>query len=188
MGEILRYLIDCSLSLINRTAVHFICRDLVEGLPSRFPYVRQWRLLHRDPPEGIARKILGRMMLAEIDYFANSSFWPWPEPLKEHLPTVFTDPLYVLRARLAREDVVLCHELGSVSHPTLFSTEATASYSLAYRKIAEVGPARLNGLAETMVACFSDFAHPYRNIPKTGAKCKAGCYLPSWINPRAAPD
>jgi glycosyltransferase involved in cell wall biosynthesis len=157
-----RYLVDCSPSLINRTAVHFICRDLVEGLPSRFPYVRHWRLLGREPPDGIIRKILGRMMLAEIDFFADSTFWPWPEPLANDLPTVFTDPLYVLRAKLAPEDVVLCHDLGPVSHPELFGAETTASYSLAYRKIAKIGPGLIFVSRASMDAFTKHFGTEYR--------------------------
>ena len=169
----MHYLIDCSPSLINRTAVHFICRDLVEGLPNRFPYVRHWRLLGRDPPDGITRKILGRMMLAEIDFFADSAIWPWPEPRAESLPTVFTDPLYVLRARLAPEDVVLCHDLGPVSHPELFSRGTTASYSLAYRKIAEIGP----GLIFVSHASMDAFTARF------GAECRFLRVIPLYVRP-----
>src|SRR6185312_13049705 len=107
-----------------------------------FPKVRYWRLITDHRPEGLFRKILARLMLKEIDYLGawNKCLWPVPAP---HLPTVFFDPLYVLRAPLQRDDIVLCHDVGPISHADLFDASTTRNYQLAYEKIKNVRPGML---------------------------------------------
>ncbi len=53
---------------------------------------------------------------------------------------MFLNPLYVLCSRLERDDVVLCHNVGPVSHPTLYDTATTRLYTDAYARIARVQP------------------------------------------------
>src|ERR1700740_3660999 len=100
----MRLLLDCSLSLINRTGAHYIAEDLVSAFGSR-GIVRRWRLLRRQLPIGIARKICGRLMLEEITRFGTSNTFLWPEPKKAELKRLFLDPLYVSRSRLEPSDI-----------------------------------------------------------------------------------
>ena len=136
-----QYLADFSLALINRTGAYFISRDIVDSLSSHFYQVRYWRMSFARPPQGLLRKVLGRLMIKEIDWLASSDRFPWPDAyLRGRLPIVFFDPLYVLRARLTREDIVLCHDVGPISKPELFDASTTTTYKSAYEKIKAAKP------------------------------------------------
>jgi len=132
-------LLDCSLSLINRTGAHYICEDLAAAFGSK-GILRRWRLLRQDLPTGIARKILGRLMLREISLLGTSTRFLWPEPKATKLKRLFMDPLYVSRSRLESSDIVLCNDIGPVSHPELYDSGAVAAYEKAYAKIATAQP------------------------------------------------
>lgn len=135
----MRLLLDCSPSLINRTGVHYICEDLASTFGGT-GILRRWRLLGEQLPTGIARKIFGRLMLREIALLGTSSRFLWPEPKALKLKRLFLDPLYVSRSRLESSDIVLCHDIGPVSHPELYGAGAVAAYEKAYRKIAAARP------------------------------------------------
>lgn len=136
----MRLLLDCSLSLINRTGAHYIAEDLVSAFGNKGT-VRRWRLLRRELPTGIARKICGRLMLQEITRFGTSDRFLWPEPKTKKLTRLFLDPLYVTRSRLESSDVVLCHDVGPLTHPELYDNGTVTAYEKAYTKIAKVRPA-----------------------------------------------
>jgi glycosyltransferase involved in cell wall biosynthesis len=135
----MRLLLDCSLSLINRTGAHYIAEDLVSAFGGKGT-VRRWRLLQRELPKGIARKICGRLMLQEITRFGTSDRFLWPEPKTKKLTRLFLDPLYVSRSRLESSDVVLCHDVGPLTHPQLYDSGAVTAYQKAYTKVAQVRP------------------------------------------------
>ena len=132
-------LIDCSLSLINRTGAHYIAEDLASAFGGN-GIVRRWRLLRQELPNGIARKIFGRLMLREIALLGTSSRFLWPEPKAVKLKRLFLDPLYVSRSRLESSDIVLCHDIGPVSHPELYESGTVGAYEKAYTKIATARP------------------------------------------------
>jgi hypothetical protein len=132
-------LIDDSLSLINRTGAHQIAKDLLENF-SDLSSVRRWRLMRGCEPEGIVRKIFGRMMLADIRFLSNSRLLRWPEVHGASL-RLFLDPLYVLRSRFDKNDVVLCHDVGPIKSPELYGDTTRRLYDDAYKKIRDIGPA-----------------------------------------------
>lgn len=141
MSDKKQYLLDFSLGLINRTGAYVVCRDLLQELPGYFPDVRYWRLLRRQVPDGLARRVAGRLMLKEISLLRDRPVLQWPEPPPmAGRRRVFLDPLYVLRAQLDREDIVMCHDIGPVSHPELFGDNGPGLYLPAYEKIQRVGP------------------------------------------------
>jgi len=135
----MRLLLDCSLSLINRTGAHYIAEDLVSAFGSQ-GIVRRWRLFGPRLPTGIARKIFGRMMLQEIGRLGTSSRLLWPEPKAVKLKRLFLDPLYVSRSRLESSDIVLCHDIGPVTQPELYDKGTTDAYQKAYAKITKARP------------------------------------------------
>jgi len=135
----MRLLLDCSLSLINRTGAHYLCEELSAAFGGK-GILRRWRLLGQQLPTGIARKIFGRLMLQEITLLGTSSRFLWPEPKGVKLKRLFMDPLYVSRSRLESSDIVLCNDIGPVSHPELFHAGAVTAYEKAYRKIATARP------------------------------------------------
>ena len=158
-----QYLLDFSLGLINRTGAYVICRDLLQELPDYFSDVRYWRLLRRDVPEGFMRRVAGRLMLQEISLLKDRPFLQWPEPPPvAGRRQVFLDPLYVLRARLDPEDIVLCHDVGPVTHPDLFGDGGPGLYLPAYEKIQRVGPGMVFVSDATQQAFRSRFGGRFR--------------------------
>src|ERR1700751_3837506 len=135
----MRLLLDCSLSLINRTGAHYICEDLAAAFGDK-GILRRWRLLRQPLPTGITRKIFGRLMLRGIAGLGTSSRFLWPEPKAVKLKRLFLDPLYVSRSRLESSDIVLCHDIGPVTHPELYDRGTVDAYQGAYAKIAKVRP------------------------------------------------
>jgi len=137
-GEAPAYLADFSLALINRTGAYYICRDVVTELSDLFTAVRYWRMLARHEPPWLIRKFLGRAMLAELRLLNGKN-----NHIRSRLgdlPTVFFDPLYVLKSDLDERDIVLCHDVGPITHPELFPAETTANYKRAYDAIRQTGP------------------------------------------------
>lgn|SRR5262245_26092763 len=135
------FVADFSLSLINRTGAYYICRDVLEQLPQFFLAVRYWRLFLNKEPEGLSRKLLGAAMLYELNHLGPMAVPPRARaPGKSRTVTLFLDPLYVLRTELIREDIVLCHDVGPLTHPELFDSKTTELYRAAYERIRTVGP------------------------------------------------
>jgi glycosyltransferase involved in cell wall biosynthesis len=135
----MQLLIDCSLSLINRTGAHYIAEDLASAFGGKGT-VRRWRLLGQPLPTGIAKRVFARLMLREIALLGTSGSFVWPEPETTKLKRLFLDPLYVSRSRLEPSDIVLCHDIGPVSHCRLYDSGTVAAYEKAYAKIAAVRP------------------------------------------------
>ena len=120
------YIADFSLSLINRTGAYYICRDVVRDVPEAFDAVRYWRTYAQQEHQGLVRKLLGRAMLMELAHFPPGALLPWPRKLDR--PVLYFDPLYVLHANLQQRDVVLCHDVGPITHTTLFDPVTTEMY------------------------------------------------------------
>lgn len=134
-----RFAADASLALINRTGAYHICRELLESLPECFAATRYWRVWGSREPRGLLRKLMARSMLIEIDHPALLRR-VLPCRTSRGLPTLFMDPLYVLGAQIRRQDIVLCHDVGPVTHPELFHPRTARNYHSAYRAIQEAGP------------------------------------------------
>lgn len=136
-----QFVADFSLALINRTGAYYVCRDVVEGLPQFFLAVRYWRLFLAKEPRGMIRKLLGRAMLLELNHLPLTEALPRARtPGEARALTLFFDPLYVLCTHLGRDDIVLCHDLGPVTHPELFDTKTSQLYRMAYERIRKIGP------------------------------------------------
>jgi len=135
------FVADFSLSLINRSGAYYVCRDVIEQLAAFFLAVRYWRLFLRQEPRGMKRKLLGRAMLFELKHLRFAEAFPRRRgPENEGARTLFFDPLYVLRTSVKRDDIVLCHDVGPLTHPELFDPETTELYRIAYARIAAIGP------------------------------------------------
>ena len=135
-----RYVADFSLALINRTGAYYVCRDIVENLPDVLAGVRYWRWEGKEPT-GLARRMLGRLMLLELCHLSGSRTLERSLSTEHaNCATLYLDPLYVLRSDLDEQDIVLCHDVGPVSHPDLFDLNTAALYRQAYDKIRSARP------------------------------------------------
>ena len=152
------YVADFSLALINRTGAYYVCRDLVKGLPEQFPHIRYWRFCRKTEPDGFTRKLLGKAMLAELGSLARSNgkrrhFSAEPADRA----TVYLDPLYVVGHDLDWEDMVLCHDVGPVTHPELYDAGTVALYRRAYDQIRYARP----GMVFVSYASLLEFVQRY---------------------------
>jgi glycosyltransferase involved in cell wall biosynthesis len=89
-------------------------------------------------PEGLARKIAARLMMLEIGWLKDSRFLTIGGDGGG--VRVFLDPLYVLRSELAARDIVLCHDVGPLTHGFLYDPRTVANYRVAYEKIRKQRP------------------------------------------------
>jgi len=151
------YVADFSLALINRTGAYYVCRDLVRGLPDHFSAIRYWRFFRRSEPDGIVRKLLGRAMLMDLRRLAEGERWRKRGLHSGKDPTVYLDPLYVLGNDLKWSDVVLCHDVGPITHPELYEPGTVALYKSAYAKIRQARP----GMVFVSYASLLEFVRLY---------------------------
>jgi glycosyltransferase involved in cell wall biosynthesis len=136
-----QFLADFSLALINRTGAYHVSRDLLTQLPEFFAATRYWRIILSRQPRGRVRWLLGKLMIWDlVRLSAGQSGFPQRVPAKPVRPTLFLDPLYVLRAGVCSEDIVLCHDLGPLTHHTLYHEATTRMYQKAYGQIAQARP------------------------------------------------
>jgi glycosyltransferase involved in cell wall biosynthesis len=168
-------LLDCSLSLINRTGAHYIAEDLASVFGGK-GIVRRWRLLRPQLPTGLARKIFGRLMLREIAGLGTSSRFLWPEPKAVKLKRLFLDPLYVSRSRLESSDIVLCHDIGPVTHPELYDRGTVDAYQRAYAKIAKVRPGIVFVSNASRLAFEARFATDFRFLKAIPLYVRTGSF------------
>lgn len=132
-------LVDNSLSIINRTGAYYLAKDLCAEFVSADAQVRHWRM-GRYVPEGLARKIAARLMMLEVNLLSDSETFLIRDSVGEKGFRLFLDPLYVLRSRLTDRDVVLCHDVGPLTHSSLYDARTVQSYRLAYSKIQRYKP------------------------------------------------
>ena len=132
-------LVDSSLSILNRTGAYHIAKDLVGAFVPGQAGVRYWRL-GSFAPEGLARKIAARLMMLEINWLGASALFQLHDAVRGRGFRLFLDPLYVLRSRLAEDDVVLCHDVGPLTHDELYDPRTSDNYEAAYEKIRRAKP------------------------------------------------
>lgn len=124
---------DMSLALINRTGAYHVCREIAGGCADLIDGLRYWRLRRHGQPENNFRRVLARLMLFEICHPRISAWLPARRSTRESI--LYMDPLYVLSDAPCPDDIVLCHDLGPVTHPELFDPSTEDSYRRAYEAI-----------------------------------------------------
>lgn len=135
-----RPLFENSLSILNRTGAWHIAKDLCQEFVPQHARVRYWRL-GSNPPEGLARKIAARLMMMEINWLKDSRRCLIGSRAIQENTRIFLDPLFVLRSELAEGDIVLCHDVGPLSHSDLYDAATVDNYRIAYEKIRRHRPA-----------------------------------------------
>ncbi|MFD2675660.1 glycosyltransferase [Camelimonas lactis] len=132
--------VDFSLALNDRTGKLFLGRDIIAALGDRVGAVRYGRL--RACPAGhLARRIAGRLTHEETlaRVFRPALLAPLPAVREPH-PTLHLDPLSVVRHRLESRDIVLCHDVGPVTHPQYYAPKVDRLYAHAYGLIRQARP------------------------------------------------
>ncbi|MFM0504629.1 glycosyltransferase [Paraburkholderia caffeinilytica] len=132
--------VDFSLALNDRTGKFFLGKDIISSLGSGVGRVHYGRL-HGFPRNDFVRRILGRVTHNETTARVNRSrlisFFP---VIRDPRPTLHLDPLSVVRHRLEPRDIVLCHDVGPITHPQYFAPGVDELYRRAYDQIRRIKP------------------------------------------------
>lgn len=139
IGRPVRYDVDFSLAIRNRTGKYVIGRQILTDQADRIDKVYYWRVPLRQPPEGRLARALDLAVNVELRgrRLAGRALLP---PMRPRRPVLHLDPLTVLTARLRRDDIVLVHDIGPISHPALFAPAVTTLYAQVFRQIAAAAP------------------------------------------------
>ena len=133
--------LEFSLALHDKTGKYFIGREILASNVDLIDRQIFWRTSGRSVPHGLTAKVIGRLLAIEVDYRTRSSAFDRTVPrLGGSRPIIHMDPLTVVLHRLSGRDVVLCHDIGPLTHPELFHPTVVDSYRMAYAEIAATGP------------------------------------------------
>ena len=132
--------VDFSLALNDRTGKFFLGNDIISSLGSRVARVRYGRL-HGFPRSDFVRRVAGRLTHNET---MARVYWSWLISLfpviRDPRPTLHLDPVSVVRHRLEARDIVLCHDVGPITHPQYFAPGVDELYLRAYDQIQRIKP------------------------------------------------
>jgi glycosyltransferase involved in cell wall biosynthesis len=135
-----KWIIEFSLALHNRTGKFFIGKDIIEDQADLIDQVLYWRFGLKDPPRGLAALMIRKAFSLEgkaREFALGRAVLP---RLSTRRRVLHLDPFTAIRVRLKPSDIVLCHDLGPITHPELFSPEVRELYRLAYAEIERVAP------------------------------------------------
>lgn len=130
--------VDFTLALHNRTGKYFIGRDILHVAKDLVGRTRYGRFVCSSLPSGLSSKVIGRLgwMEARLRMTAPGLIFG----LRPHPPVLHLDPQTAVQYDLNERDMVLCHDMGPITHPDLFTPQVVSLYHFAYDKIAQTRP------------------------------------------------
>ena len=132
--------VDFSLALNDRTGKLFLGKDIIAALGERISDIRYGRL-RSFPSNDLLRRVAGRLTHTETVWRTNRNRLAAVLPLiRSANPTLHLDPLSVVRHRLEARDIVLCHDVGPITHPQYFAPGVDQLYAVAYDQIRSSRP------------------------------------------------
>ncbi|MGC1302346.1 MAG: glycosyltransferase [Caulobacteraceae bacterium] len=148
--------VEFTLALNNATGKYFTCLDLIDSARDLISDTLYWRLAPEKMPRGLEARVLGRLALEEIELRRKSPAAHRLAPLmSRRRPVVFTDPREVIFHQLKPCDVVLCHDVGPITHAELYHPIVKPTYSLAFSKIQQARPLMLF-VSQTSLDAFAE--------------------------------
>lgn len=132
--------VDFSLAIHNRTGKYFIGRDLLDTDDLPIGDVYYWMVRSTEPISGLFSRIIGRLQLYHIKGHALGGPMRLLPRRTGPRPLLHLDPFTVPSTVLRREDAVVCHDLGPLTHPDLFDRSVCEIYRPIYDEIGRVGP------------------------------------------------
>lgn len=134
--------VDFSLAIHNKTGKYFVARDVIDNNTDVIGRVLYWRMALASPPKGLLGRLVGRLAHYETQWRtrfpAETKAAPGGDPGRPSI--LHMDPATTLWRRRIGADIVLCHDLGPVTHPELFEPRVGALYAATYRHIARQQP------------------------------------------------
>lgn len=131
--------IDFSLAIHNRTGKYYLGLDIIDALADRVDTVLYGRFKSQQTND-IARRILGRIYHWETQIHAfRPQFGRLIPKIRRPNIVLHLDPLTVLNHQMEKSDIVLCHDVGPITHPHCFTRNVSRLYDVAYKDIVKVG-------------------------------------------------
>jgi glycosyltransferase involved in cell wall biosynthesis len=134
---------DCefTLALNNRTGKYFFCKEMIQSSDDLIAACLYWRVPMKQPPSRTFARILGRIARWEVDLRSGTELMNRLLPPSPHRrPIIFTDPREVLFYRLKSFDIVVCHDMGPITHPDLYDPGVSRIYRKAFDQIRNARP------------------------------------------------
>lgn len=131
--------VDFSSAMENKTGKYFIGRDIIETNRGVISHVHYWRHrtdLSETPVFSSFMSVGSKIELRALSVLGFNIF----PTIGSNERCLHLDPHSVLHAGLRPQDIVLCHDLGPISHPNLFNSWVSKLYKHAYEKIYSVKP------------------------------------------------
>jgi glycosyltransferase involved in cell wall biosynthesis len=176
--------IEFSLALHTKTGKYFIGRDLIAAAGDLVHRQLFWRLSLGGVPRGLAARIIGRLLVLEVDARVR---WPLFDRLvprrRPRRRVIHMDAFTVLLHRLSPGDLVICHDIGPLTHPALFDAPVVAAYHKAYAEIAAARPHMVFDSLASQSAFQARFPGPFASqrmiYPALRAEVTAGAATPA---------
>jgi glycosyltransferase involved in cell wall biosynthesis len=132
--------VDFSLGMHSRTGKYYIGKDIIDtpGLPIGKTFY--WAHAASKTPRGLKKKLLGRLQNWQVMARTLGGPFLYLPVRSPGRPLLHLDPFTVPTTRLRRRDIVLCHDVGPVTHPDLFGPSMGRIYKAIYDAIARIGP------------------------------------------------
>jgi hypothetical protein len=131
---------EFTLALNNATGKYFVCRDVIRDCSGLIGKIWYWRVPLKRPPPPLAANVLGRLAVIELNSRINQRASRYLPLMRNARPVVFSDPREVILYALKPCDVVLCHDVGPVTHPALYHPKVKFLYEAAFEKIRAAKP------------------------------------------------
>lgn len=173
---------DCefTLALNNRTGKYFFCKEMIESSADLIASCLYWRFPMKRLPSRPVSRLLGRAARLEVELRSETSFINRMLPPRSHRrPIIFTDPRECILYRLKQSDIVICHDMGPVTHPELYDPGVKRLYETIFRQIRRAQPHMIfvseASRSDFVARCGDDYPlldvihPPLRNGMKDGA-------------------
>ena len=133
--------LEFSLALHEKTGKYYHGRDLIQSNSDLIRRQLFWRVPLGFVPRDLAARIIGRLLVIEVNARVRSPLLDRLAPRQRRRRSVaHMDPFTTLLHKLSARDIVLCHDVGPLTHPSLFEASVIDAYRLAYREIARARP------------------------------------------------
>jgi glycosyltransferase involved in cell wall biosynthesis len=156
--------LDCefTLALNNRTGKYFFCKDMIDASQDLIRTCYYWRVPLNALPSTPVARVLGRLARIEVELRVQSRLGDRLLPAISHRqPMVFTDPRECVLYRLKSSDVVLCHDLGPLTHPEFYGPGVKDIYAIAFDRIKAAKPFMLFVSAASRAVFVQLFGHDF---------------------------
>jgi glycosyltransferase involved in cell wall biosynthesis len=178
--------IDLSPLLINRTAIFNIGSDIARILANSGEFAVRHRFfgqIEAEWPDRERAEALLELLTLARQAAAADRICDWTPPGRGRgsrtARALLFDPLYALFAPLRRDDVVMCLDLSTLTHPQWHEPIVGRLYQEAFRRLLDVGPELImisQNTADTFYANFGSYRNRMTVVP---------LYLPSLVEQAA---